>query len=590
MANPTAPTATTIVTEAYYKVGMANPSGAQITRAETYFLEEVKDDIWRRPPAGSHLKTLQNQAVQITEIGISKYSFETDHDQVMSISFLDGTHTGTAQAGANTTITLAASEDATAEEVEGNYILITGATAKEELRQVTDYNITTKVATVSTAWGTNPDVTSTYRVVDAVTEIDEVSLDTLGPLGNSFALGDPTYYSKVTEADSEYFLFDAPPDASTYGILIRYYSNIHLLDLTSNQVARVYLNWRDCLVYGVAAKIAEDEDDTKYDKFKAEYEARVADLLIKELPEPPTLPIVTTVSDQTAATLVAEAFYKAGIASPTPTQITRAKEYLLPEIKHDIWTRKDRAGKPIEYKILQNVSVDITTVGIGRMALPTDFDHAMSISLLTGAHTGTASAGASTTITLESGEDASEVAVVGNYILATGGTGENELRQATTYSTSTLVATVSPAWGTNPSSDTTYRIIDQELELEEESIQEIGIIGNSWATGKPSSFAYMNEGVNRYIIFNRPPDASTYGIIFRYYSNINEVATTEGSTIITNIYRDWRTALVYGVAKKMVENKEDPRYEIFMVEYEKEVADIVAKELPYNNQFEGFTL
>ena len=292
----------------------------------------------------------------------------------------------------------------------------------------------------------------------------------------------------------------------------------------------------------------------------------------------------------TETTLVTEAFMKVGMANPTATQLTRAKAYFLEEVKHDIWTRRHANGEPVKYKILQNMSVDITTVGINKMALPTDFDQLMSVSLLTGTHTGTASAGAAKTITLESGEDASEEAVVGNYILATGGTGENEFRQVTTYSTTTLVATVVTAWGTNPSSDTTYRIIDIERELEEESIKEIGIIGSSWATGKPSCFAYMNEGVNRYIIFDKPPDVSTYGIIFRYYSNIHLIDTGEGSTIMTSIYRDWRNALVYGVAMAIAIDEDDTKHSAFESKYEREVADLIAKELPYNNQFEGFTL
>lgn len=292
----------------------------------------------------------------------------------------------------------------------------------------------------------------------------------------------------------------------------------------------------------------------------------------------------------TETTLVTEAFYKVGMANPTATQLTRAKTYLLEEVKHDIWTQKYENGEPVKYKSLENVSVDITTVGIGRMALPTDFDQLKSVSLLTGTHTGTAQAGAETTITLEDAEDASEAQVVGHYILLTGGTGENGLRQVSAYSTTTYIATISPAWATNPDSTSTYRIIDEERELDEESLPEVGTIGNSWATGKPSAFDYVTEGVNRYIMFDRPPDASTYGIIFRYYSNIHLIDTTEGSTIITAIYRDWRNAFVYGVASKIAEDEDDSKYTVLKTEYEREVTDIVAKELPYHDQFEGFTL
>jgi hypothetical protein len=292
----------------------------------------------------------------------------------------------------------------------------------------------------------------------------------------------------------------------------------------------------------------------------------------------------------TETTLVTEAFNKVGMANPTAAQLTRAKAYFLEEVKHDMWTRRHANGEPVRYKILQNVDVDTTYVGINRMQLPTDFDQPISISLLTGTHTGTAQAGGSNTITLEDGEGASEADVVGNYILLTGGTGEDGLLQISSYSTTTFVATGYTSWAVNPDATSTYRIIDDERELDPESIEEIGIIGNSWATGKPSAYAYFNEGFYRYILFDKPPDVSTYGIIFRYYSNIHLIDTGEGSTIMTSIYRDWRNAFVYGIAAKIAEDEDDTKYSAFLGVYEREVADIIAKELPYFNQFEGFTL
>ena len=293
----------------------------------------------------------------------------------------------------------------------------------------------------------------------------------------------------------------------------------------------------------------------------------------------------------TAATITAEAFYKVGMANPSAAQITRATTYFIEEVKHDIWTRRYPNGEPVKYKILQNVSTDTTTVGINRMALPTDFDQPISISLLLGTHTGIASGGAASTITLATDEDASEADVVGNYILVTAGTGIDDFSQVTTYSTTTYIATVSPAWATTPISTDTYRIIDDVRELEAESLEEIGAVGNSWATGKPSAYAYFNEGVNRYILFDRPPDASTYGILFRYYSNIHVIDITDtAATIMSNIFRDWRNAFVYGVASLIALDEDDTKYGALKESYEREVVDIIAKELPYYNQFEGFTL
>jgi len=72
--------------------------------------------------------------------------------------------TGTAQAGASTTITLAAGSSATDDLYNGLFIELTGGTGSGQVRQITDYVGSTKVATVNAAWATTPDNTSTYSI------------------------------------------------------------------------------------------------------------------------------------------------------------------------------------------------------------------------------------------------------------------------------------------------------------------------------------------------------------------------------------------------------------------------------------------
>src|SRR3990172_7211348 len=76
--------------------------------------------------------------------------------------------------------------------------------------------------------------------------------------------------------------------------------------------------------------------------------------------------------------------------------------------------------------------------------------------------TGTAQAGAATTITLDSGASAVDDYYVGCYVNCTNDTPANVLGQArliTDYVGSTKVATVEAAWGTNPSSASTFEIL-----------------------------------------------------------------------------------------------------------------------------------
>jgi hypothetical protein len=76
--------------------------------------------------------------------------------------------TGTAQAGANTTITLDSGASAIDDFYNGCYVNITNnspSNALGQARRITDYVGSTKVATVEAAWGTNPSSASTFEIL-----------------------------------------------------------------------------------------------------------------------------------------------------------------------------------------------------------------------------------------------------------------------------------------------------------------------------------------------------------------------------------------------------------------------------------------
>lgn len=75
---------------------------------------------------------------------------------------------GQAQAGAGTTITLAAGASAVDNYYNDCVIRITGDTGAGQWKRITDYNGTTKVATINGTWTTAPDATSDYDVFPAV--------------------------------------------------------------------------------------------------------------------------------------------------------------------------------------------------------------------------------------------------------------------------------------------------------------------------------------------------------------------------------------------------------------------------------------
>lgn len=70
----------------------------------------------------------------------------------------------TAQAGAATTITLDTGASALDDNYNGMAVEILSGTGAGQIRYISDYVGSTKVATVSAAWGTNPDATSVFSI------------------------------------------------------------------------------------------------------------------------------------------------------------------------------------------------------------------------------------------------------------------------------------------------------------------------------------------------------------------------------------------------------------------------------------------
>ncbi len=73
-------------------------------------------------------------------------------------------HYGTAQAGASSTITLASTASASDDKYNDGFVLIVSGTGAGQVRGISDYVGSTKVATVSPNWATAPDNTSGYLV------------------------------------------------------------------------------------------------------------------------------------------------------------------------------------------------------------------------------------------------------------------------------------------------------------------------------------------------------------------------------------------------------------------------------------------
>ena len=96
----------------------------------------------------------------VTPDGTSTYVVAADNQT----TFI---HLGLAQAGAASTITLDAAASATDNIYNGQIIRITAGTGDNQIRIITAYNGTTKVATVAPAWTTQPNNTSYFATLQS---------------------------------------------------------------------------------------------------------------------------------------------------------------------------------------------------------------------------------------------------------------------------------------------------------------------------------------------------------------------------------------------------------------------------------------
>jgi hypothetical protein len=115
-------------------------------------------------------------ATALSFVSIPKYAFTARNfkpqgtitpsavDDKITLTASFSAVTGTATAGASTTITLAVGSSATDDYYNGLYIETTGGTGSGQVRQIIDYVGSTRVATVDSAWSVTPNNTTTYSI------------------------------------------------------------------------------------------------------------------------------------------------------------------------------------------------------------------------------------------------------------------------------------------------------------------------------------------------------------------------------------------------------------------------------------------
>lgn len=267
MALPTLPTLTSICQEALYKAGYTNiPTGVQ-SRAENQWFDEIKSEIALNIHKNSRrLKSLHKTAFTTTTIGIHRYSNPSDFGTDLNLTLLTGDETGTAQAGALASVTLASTEDVTDDFLIGKYIIMTSGSSINSCSQVYSYNETTKVALVSPDFAVAPSSGDGYMIIDRTKLLTERHVSDFDSI-SATSLSEPTQFYPIGSNTYGEFILYPNPDA-VYGLQLRYYVDLLRIDLASTHMATLYEKWRGMWVQGVYFKALQNIDDPNADKEK----------------------------------------------------------------------------------------------------------------------------------------------------------------------------------------------------------------------------------------------------------------------------------------------------------------------------------
>jgi hypothetical protein len=282
MAVPTAPTATSIVTEALTrKLNGAPPISADITRASSYGLEKVKRDIMR---ISRQWDPLRKEYYTIVTEGKSRYSLPGDCETILSITLLDYTHEDAFSAiTSKSSLTLDAAEDLVEDDAEGHLLIIYGGTGENQGAQIAHYSPTTKVVTLTNDLISTPATAASYLIADDYKLLNAHPSIRAEWISQRFEKMKPSNYivgPYSNTDDTQYFELVEVPD-KTYGLKIVYHADLRRLDTATNLYDTILRRWADIFEQGVYTW-ALGEDDNRYEREFQVYTKFLQDLKARD--------------------------------------------------------------------------------------------------------------------------------------------------------------------------------------------------------------------------------------------------------------------------------------------------------------------
>jgi len=272
--------------------------------------------------------------------------------------------------------------------------------------------------------------------------------------------------------------------------------------------------------------------------------------------------------DITIANLVTQALKQAGRTTPSTAQITDATNFQFRRVKSDIASYSGR------HEVLLKQAVTATVDGVQKYAWPTDAHYMKSVVLLDGPDEwrGTATAGATTSITLAASLDVSDANQLrGRWLATTGGTGASQITQIVGWDNGTKVATVEPDFITATASGTTYLIANDHTKLWHRDK------ATEWDTLQVPSLrgrALRGSMSGRNLWLEYTPD-KIYVLWWDYWAYLDRLDDA-GSVVLGHI-REYYSLWSQGLTAWLCQRYDEDRYETEMAVY-KALLDSYASE------------
>lgn len=247
MAVATPPTQVTLIREALEQCNAIE----KFARARDEWFPHILRDMASR----RDWKVLESTAVVLPVENSPTVSLPSDYSRWIRFVMYRG-YSGTAQAGAAVTITLAAGETIPQVEAQGRYCIIVGGTGSGQYRSIVSYNTSTKLALLDSNWTVMPDATSEYLIG---TEWQEMCLSFWEDKELGAKPGVPDQWA---EYNGE-LVFNRPPDSTVMAGLFNYYTDVDKLDLASADMMEIYARWRQCLHWGVCYRAWLERGDQR---------------------------------------------------------------------------------------------------------------------------------------------------------------------------------------------------------------------------------------------------------------------------------------------------------------------------------------